>query len=87
MVNLKYMISRKLLFWNGVSLSLSKAGYMRVLRVRQAHPDIFLKLIDCLKSELIIAIMIICVPPSKKIIIILITGVVNCAHILIFATL
>ena len=30
---------------NDVSLSLSKAGYIKPLRVRQAHPDIFLKLI------------------------------------------
>jgi hypothetical protein len=33
------------------------------------------------------AIMKICVRPSKKIIIILTAGVVNCVHILIFATL
>jgi hypothetical protein len=33
------------LFKNSVRVSLSKAGYMQALRVRQAHPDIFLKLI------------------------------------------
>ncbi len=31
-------------FNNGVSLSLSKAGYMKVSRGRQAHPDILLKI-------------------------------------------
>jgi hypothetical protein len=36
---------KNLLFKNGVSLSLSKAGYIEASRVRQAHPDNFLKLI------------------------------------------
>ena len=35
-----------LLFKNDVNLSLSKAGYTEVFRVRQAHPDNLLKLID-----------------------------------------